>query len=423
MTRYQEDGWLLSEQPKAFAVSNPEAAFAVVIVIAGDSNLADQVGRDLEEMRDGASVDVSVLVLVDLPGDQGLAIAEIGSGGLIPLESLPERSTGDPHLLAEFWARALVSYSPKTRLALGFWGHGQGAFGDADAREVLLPEAILKKPLEERARRARSRRDDDDFSSAGMLPDLSDVDGVLTNREARSAFGAAFVRAGRSEPVDLIFSDTCLNGSIEVFAELRDFARVIVASSLPIPAKGWDYKLWLSATGKERPTDAEAWARLAVEAFELAHPQLGDFPPAQLAAFSTEKGDLVKAFAGVVKALREAPETRRLLVGLAVSKVHSIYYRENLDLEQLVLRLLELAEEESPLKAACRKFGEVFRETSVALSAPPEGGEALSGLTIWCPVKGDFEKVSEYYPRLTFERKTKWLKLLTELERDKATAV
>ena len=51
MTRYQEDGWLLSEQPKAFAVSNPEAAFAVAIVIAGDSDLADQVGKDLEEMR------------------------------------------------------------------------------------------------------------------------------------------------------------------------------------------------------------------------------------------------------------------------------------------------------------------------------------------------------------------------------------
>ena len=72
----------------------------MAIVVAGDSDLSDQVGKDLEEMRAGASSEVSVLVLVDLPGDQGLAIAEIGSGGLIPLESLPERSTGDPHLLA-----------------------------------------------------------------------------------------------------------------------------------------------------------------------------------------------------------------------------------------------------------------------------------------------------------------------------------
>ena len=122
-----------------------------------------------------------------------------------------------------------------------------------------------------------------------------------------------------------------------------------------------------------------------------------------------------------MKALREAPETRRLLVGLASNRVQSVVYRENLDFEQLVLQFLELAEKGSDLQLACRECLEVFRETSVALSAPPEGGEALSGLTIWCPVKGDLEKVSEYYPRLTFERKTKWLKLLTELERDKAS--
>ena len=63
----------------------------------------------------------------------------------------------------------------------------------------------------------------------------------------------------------------------------------------------------------------------------------------------------MKAFAGVVKALREAVETRRLLVGLAVSKVQSVVYRENLDLEQLVLRLLEMAEEGSSLKVGFRE--------------------------------------------------------------------
>ena len=76
-------------------MSNPEAAFAVVIVVAGDSDLANQVGKDLEEMRDGASVEVSVLVLVDLPGDQGLVAAEITSEGLSVVASWPERSTGD----------------------------------------------------------------------------------------------------------------------------------------------------------------------------------------------------------------------------------------------------------------------------------------------------------------------------------------
>ena len=121
---------MLSEQPRGFAVSNPKAAFAVAMVVAGDSDLSGQVGKDLEEMKAGASSEVSVLVLVDLPGDQGLAAAEITSEGLSVVASWPERSTGDPQLLAEFWARVLVSYSARTRFALGFWGHGQGTFGD-----------------------------------------------------------------------------------------------------------------------------------------------------------------------------------------------------------------------------------------------------------------------------------------------------
>ena len=423
MTRFLEDGWLLSENAKAFPVSNRESAFAAVIVVAGDSDLADQVAGDLEEMRGGVSPDVSVLLLVDLPGDGGMSVAEMTPRGPHPLELWSEGSTGDPLVLAEFLARALVSYSPSTRLAVGFWGHGQGVFGDGDAREILLPEAFLRKALPPRPRRSRSRRSRVDFSSAGMLPDLSDAGGVLTNREARSALGAAFARAERSEPLDLIFSDTCLNGSIEVLTELREFARVVVASSLPIPAGGWHYEAWLSATGRERPGDAEGWARLAVESFEVAHPQLGpDFPRAQLAAFSTQGGDLVRAFAKVVRELRESRKTRRLLVGFAVNRVQSIVYRENLDFEQLVLQLLELAEEGSDLRAACRQCLDVFRETLVAISSAPEGGEALSGLTIWCPVQGDAERVSEYYPRLEFERKTKWLRLLRELEEDLGAA-
>ena len=424
MTRFLEDGWLLSENAKAFPVSNRESAFAAVIVVAGDSDLADQVAGDLEEMRGGVSPDVSVLLLVDLPGDGGMSVAEVTPEGPRPLELWAEGSTGDPLVLAEFLARALVSFSSSTRLAVGWWGHGLGVFGDGDAREILLPEAFLRKALPARSRRSRSRRSrDDDFSSAGMLPDLSDVGGVLTNREARSALGAAFIRAGRSDPIDMVFSDTCLNGSIEVFTELREFARTVVASSLPIPAGGWNYKVWLAATGRERPDDAEGWARLAGKSFEFAHPQLGeDFPRAQLAAFSTERGDLVRAFAKVVRELRELRKTRRLLVGFAANRVQSIQYRENLDFEQLVLQLLELAEEGSDLRTACRHCLDVFRETQVALSAPPEGGEALSGLTIWCPLQGDVERVSEYYPRLEFEKKTKWLRLLRELEEDLGAA-
>jgi hypothetical protein len=422
MAKSAEKRWLLSQRPRRFEVFARKAAFAVVVVVAADGDLAPQVKADLEEMVAGASDLVSVLLLVDLPGEDGAAIVELTPAGIRPLAQEHEISTGDPMVLANFFGRALASYSPATRFALGFWGHGKGVFADDDPNEMLLPAALLKFPMPARPQPTRRRRRTGGVSALGMLPDQTSG-GVLTNREAHSALAVAFARAGRTEPVDIIFSDTCLNGSVEVFTELREFAQVVVASSLLIPAGGWNYKFWLQLTGSRAPADARAWAELAVEAFESAHPQVGDFTPAQLAAFSTrDGGDLVKAFGKVVQALSGMKETRRKILGLAANRVQSVQYRENLDLEQLVLRLRDLSEEGSPLRKACRDFLDVFRESLVAISSPPEGGEDLSGLTIWCPIKGDLKGVSRYYRGLEFAKKTKWLKFLRDIEDDKREA-
>jgi hypothetical protein len=417
MVKSPKHRWMLAHRPRKFKLLGRKAAFAVVMVVAADGDLAPQVKPDLDEMVAGVSDQVSVLLLVDLPGDTGAAIVEVTPQGIRPIAHEAEISTGDPTVLANFFGRALISYSSKTRFALGFWGHGKGIFGDHDPKEIILPAALHTYPQPARPRRRRSRG----VAAQSMLPDDTSGD-VLTNREANSALAVAFARAKRTTPVDLIFSDTCLNGSVEVFSELRDFAQVVVASSLLVPEGGWNYKFWLNLTGEHSPHGAREWAELAVQAFELAHPQLGDFPPAQLAAFSTQDGDLVKAFARVVKALLEMKETRRLLFGLAVSRVPSIQYRENLDLGQLVDQLLRLAEQGSPLHQACRSFMEVFHRCQVALSAPTHEAPDLSGLTIWCPVRGDLKGVGRYYRRLTFSKKTKWLKLLTEMERDKHQA-
>ena len=384
------------------------------MVVAGDSDLAPHVKADLDELKAGASDQVSVLLLVDLPGNSGAAIVEITPQGIRPIAQEPEICTGDPLVLANFFSRALVSYAATTRFALGFWGHGKGVFADDDPNEMVLPAALLEYPMGRPAPRRRRRAIG--VSALGMLPDETSG-GVLTNREARSALAVAFARAERTERVDMIFSDTCLNGSVEVYTELRDFAEVVVASSLLVPAGGWNYKFWLEKTRERRPPTPRAWAELAVEAFETAHPQWGDFRKAQLAAFATQGPDLVKAFAKVVKALAGTPGRRQLL-GFAAKRVQSIHYRENLDLEQLVWRLRDLAERDGPLHQACVDFIKVFRESCVAISAAPEEGEDLSGLTVWCPIKGDLKKVSRYYPRLAFNKKTRWLKLLREIEQD-----
>ncbi len=401
---------MLAHRPRRFKVSNPKAAYAVVIIVGGDSDLAKQMAPDISEMVQGHDDRISVLLLLALPGVTGAVVAETGPTGIRVLDQLNRVSTGDPQALSAFLARALVSYSRETRFALGFWGHGQGVYGDHDAREILLPAALIRQALPRRPRRRRRRG----INAMGMLPSKTSGD-ILTNREARSALAAAFARAERSEPMDIIFSDTCLNGSVEVYTELREFALAVIASSLLVSGDGWNYTYWLQTTARKMPANAEEWSRCALAAYSVEYPE-GGARRAQLAAFSTEV-DLVKSFAKIVKALLEMDKDQSLaLLAAAGCAVPPIHYQSNLDLRYLVMNLMARTEPDSTLHKACSAFIDSYFEALIGLSH--DGDIKLGGLTIWCPLDGDPQRVDRYYGKLQFAKKTKWFQLLKKMAQD-----
>ena len=244
-----------------------------------------------------------------------------------------------------------------------------------------------------------------------MLPDETSGNS-LTNREAGSALAVAFSRARRRVPVDLLFFDTCLNGSVEVYAELERFARVFVASSLLIAGAGWHYELWLRIARDRPPETAEEWAHFAVKAYEVAYSQSKE--PAHLVA--TRCGaELVEAFAGLVEALsRLEPREAKRLVKEAGLRSASVYYKENLDLRQLVRRVRGMAEADGlvEVREAAERFLGVQEEVLVSETAPKIGAEGLCGMTVWCPVYGDLEDVGRYYGGLEFCRRTGWGELV-----------
>ncbi len=282
--------WKFGVEPEPYGVRFREAKFAVVLVMAGDGDLGPQLYSDFYEMCQAVSEDVAVLALVDRPGDGVARVTQMLPQMADPVFNLEEICKGDPRPLADFLARALVSFTPETRFAIGFWGHGTGAFGDLDHEEIVLRRElrfgelggpiVAEGALVERATRVPRAL----FRS--MLPDMTS-ENVLTNREASSALTVAFSRAGRSEPVDILFFDTCLNGSVEVFAELRGFAKAFVASSIPIPGSGWRYDTWLKMTAEAMPKTPEKWAELAVKSYEEAYDQRVCEDPAHLVATST----------------------------------------------------------------------------------------------------------------------------------------
>lgn len=413
------DNWKFDESPEPYELKYRDAKYAVVMIMAGDDDdMGGALHPDFAEMTKAVNKDFAALVLVDYPEPEEdddypktSRVLEVLPSVTRTVEFLPEVNTGDPRPLADFLARALMSFSEETRIAIGFWGHGSGVFGDYDLEEVVLSREIRFGPLGAtvtEAKPAERSLVNKEVLSRAMLPDATS-ENALTNREASSALAAAFSRAGRTEPVDLLFFDTCMNASVEVFTELRKFAKAFVASSLLVPGPGWDYKLWIKATMYKRPTSAEEWADLSVEAFGDAYDQRISRREAQMGAFSTSMElDFVGRFGELVAEMRKHGQAGVGLAVLAAGRADTTVHGENVDLGHLVSRIQELTKDEGIKKAAAR-FREVYEKALVRLSMAPAGRENLTGMTVWCPLQGDVFGVGRYYEGLEFERVTGWL--------------
>lgn len=413
--------WELEAEPERLEVSNPDAAYAVIMVMAGDGNLGHQVFPDLSEMGHGVSGgnEISVLALVDFGSSLGTTILEVTGEGQRRLKESSSIDTGDPRPIASFLTMALNSYSDKTRIALGFWGHGSGVFHDLDPKENLLPDELLQMPLGTKLTETlflqhylSEPAPIKGFLSRGMLPDES-TGGVLTNRELSSALTVAFSKTGREEPVDLLFFDTCQNGAVEVYAELRRYCKVFVASCLTIPGLGWNYTWFLQMTRRILPRNAEEWSVLAVEAYNKAYDQSLFPKPVQLVALRAES-EMLEKFRGVADELKEisSEEYSRLMITSMV--LHPIVHHESVDICELTWMLSRASGRESLVRAA-DEFVKAYQGTVVALSDPPNNGKPHSGLSLWCPRMGDVLSVGKYYQHLRFHKETGWFEAVRQL--------
>ena len=87
-----------------------------------------------------------------------------------------------------------------------------------------------------------------------------------------------------------------------------------------------------------------------------------------------------------------------------------MFYKENLDLRQLVRRVRGLAEADGlvGVREAAERFLGVQERAVVSETRAEDGVEGLCGMTVWCPVYGDLEDVGRYYGGLEFCRRTGW---------------
>jgi hypothetical protein len=401
-----------------FDVTTRDVPLVMIKMFGGDNNLSHHVDSDLDEITAGirsAPGTMAVIALADLENAPASVIEITPNGQRKTISSLGEIDTGDPDTLATFLSRALATY-PNARKALGFWDHGTGVFDELDDNEVLLTRNF--KPREaRRSRPARrllipaSQREalNANPTTRGMLHDSTG--GVLTNLEAGRMIRAAFGRAGQVDQFDLIYSDTCLNGMIEVLEELGDYARCIVASSDTEPGAGWDYEDWVGKNCREFPNTPEQWAKTAVRAFSDRYRRDISQHPCTLAAFHTDN-QISETFARMVDAADKTDPalTGWFLLGHARSYTQAYDGRDAFDLIDFAQRLQFIAKDSAPqLAAAAGALDRACREARVDYAAHGSMVGGSKGLAFWFPSsRRNLEKDITTYRRLRFAQETGW---------------
>ena len=234
------------------------AKWAVLVYIAGNSDLSGAAGVDLQEMsRVGSTDRVRVLVFEKR--------ADEASGQVSPAfryelgkerESLGPTDSGDPNTLLAFlrWAFGAVKAD---RYAVVLWNHGSGwaPWMDTVSTEVrgngqpITPHeraslsvrpgirAFFRPAVEETLKERTA-------SARAILIDAGthhSVDTVELGKVVR----LAAEELGR--PIDVLGMDACLMTTVEVLWQVRQHALVAVGSEQTEPGTGWPYEQVLSA--------------------------------------------------------------------------------------------------------------------------------------------------------------------------------
>ena len=396
--------------PAPFALARRNPAYAIIEIFAGDNNLADYVATDLQEALEGLGNAGSMLALVD-HASRPTEVLELTQGRARRIEMPGEIDTGDPRTLSKFLAQALVSFDPDVPVAIGFWDHGSGVFDEYDPNgEVVLFGQGRSRPAPRRlapsgrlfGRSLSGKGAGGDVQIEAMLHDDSSG-GLLTTREAGGVLRSALRSAGRAKVV-AIFSDTCLNGMVEVAQELGVVADVVIGSQELEPGDGWDYTGFLQRLAA--PYDADAFGRAAVVAYGECYRNRLDKHPVTMGAFRT--GDSIAgAFKAFVEVAQAGGPTAFRLLDRARAATLSFDQRDSYDLFRFAQKVASLAA--TDLAAAARALAEATEQARIASVAFGSQVTQATGLSFWFPRDtAAFERDRDSYAELAFDKATGW---------------
>ncbi|HUD94542.1 clostripain-related cysteine peptidase [Sphingobium sp.] len=395
-----------------FPLPTTDLRFLIVELFGGDNNLTGYVDTDLNEMLEGLPTDAAVLALTDHFGSSAKAV-RLFRGRIDILEEWGEIDTGDPATLVAFLSRALASVPASVPVALGFWDHGSGVFDEDDPQRGAMTRGRAFTPRS-RSLRQRPRRRlfwgtrPTDPRLRAMLHDDTNG-GLLTTLEAGHVIRDSLAASGRAN-LSAIFSDTCLNGMVEVLAEFDAMTDVVVGSEDLEPGDGWDYYRWLGSLASG-VVDGQRLGRTAVEAYQQAYAPRVDLFPCTLGAF-TQAYAIIAAFRQLIDAATPLGDPGFAILDAARRRCQSFDRRDSYDIADFAVRLKTIASD-AALQCAAQALLDAVESAHVAHCALGDEVAQSNGLAFWFPSsRGEWLKTSATYSELRFDRETGWARYI-----------
>jgi len=254
----------------------PEASWTWMIYLATHNNVAEAGEESVACMRQ-AQLSDNVRVLVQRSDPKGTCRCEIATPPQSVTDLGPDVDSGAPQTVVDFvrWAKETA---PARRYALVLWSHGSGwepseierltlsqppaepvtadeftERGAEDEGRQVVFSSTMRQLLARPTRRERAVAFDD---GSGHSLDTIELGELVA--EAHNVLG---------QPVDLLGMNACQMCNAEVAYQVRQDARVYVASEEDMPVESLPYDDILTRLAVQPDMEAEALGRMVVERY------------------------------------------------------------------------------------------------------------------------------------------------------------
>ncbi len=359
----------------------------LLIFMAADNNLDSSAMKDLESIRKSSFYsDMNIVVQLDrwefVDAKESFRY-HIKGGEEKIIKRLGEVNSGNPAVLKSFIEESAKAY-PSDKVIVVIWSHGLGV----DDKDVYIDVSNVE--------RERFFVKEKKIEEIGVSYDDEAKD-FIDNIELQKALDT-------DVKIDVLGFDACLMGMFEIAYQLKNQARVMVASQYLSPSAGWPYEKILEETKSEDTPEEIAKKIVNFYADSYDGLQVSVTQSAYDSKIIDDAAQHLDRFAKVLKMnLSDKKDLKRIL-----SRTETFGRSDYIDLTHFA----KLVKEEftfdaiEPLLASLKKM--ILSNRAIG-----NGMQDVYGVSIYFPGRNPFKETFEMYEKLDFSHDCPhWIKLI-----------